>query len=148
MPTGPAVRNLATIDLNLLIALDALMAEGSVTGAAKRIGLSQPGMSNALRRLRAVLEDPVLVRSPRGMIPTARAVELSEPIRQALAQIQRALTPPPDQKAVRDPVACRGLQDTRQRLSAGWAAGAVGRQAPRRSRDAPLLGCVAGGSAV
>jgi DNA-binding transcriptional LysR family regulator len=85
--------NLAAMDLNLLVAFDALIAEASVTRAAKRVGLSQPAMSNALARLRTVLRDPLFVRSPRGMLATPRARELAAPVRDALASLQRALTP-------------------------------------------------------
>ena len=79
------------LDLNLLVALDALLAEGNVTRAAERLGLTQPAMSHALNRLRALLDDPVLVRTPRGMVPTARAEELAPAIRSALDDIDRAL---------------------------------------------------------
>jgi DNA-binding transcriptional LysR family regulator len=84
--------NINSVDLNLLVALDVLLEERSVTKAGERIGLSQPAMSNALRRLRQVLEDPVLVRTSQGMVPTPRAVELIGPVRQALAKLEGALT--------------------------------------------------------
>ncbi|WP_394830211.1 LysR family transcriptional regulator [Pendulispora rubella] len=87
--------SLAGVDLNLLVALDALLSERSVTRAAQRMGLSQPAMSNALARLRDLLEDPVLVRTGHGMEPTARALDLAAPVhrllmdaRQVLAQTQ------------------------------------------------------------
>ncbi|GLZ79022.1 LysR family transcriptional regulator [Actinorhabdospora filicis] len=64
------------LDLNLLIALDALLTEGSVTGAAERLHLSPPAMSRTLGRLRKALGDPVLVRSGRAMVPTPRAEAL------------------------------------------------------------------------
>ena len=60
-------------DLNLLIYLDLLIKHGSVTRVAQELGVSQPGVSAALRRLRAVLQDPVLVRTGGGMVPTAKA---------------------------------------------------------------------------
>ncbi|MCI0571983.1 MAG: LysR family transcriptional regulator, partial [Myxococcaceae bacterium] len=63
----------ADFDLNLLRVLDALLQESSVTRAAQRLGLSQSATSHALARLRTRLEDPVLVRTPRGMAPTERA---------------------------------------------------------------------------
>jgi DNA-binding transcriptional LysR family regulator len=63
-------------DLNLLITLDALLAEGSVAGAARRLRLSPSAMSRALARLRQVTGDPLLVRAGRGLVPTPRAVEL------------------------------------------------------------------------
>ena len=77
--------NLAGIDLNLLVAFDALVAERSVSQAAQRVGLSQPAMSNALARLRRLLDDPVMLRSRHGMEPTPRALELAPTVHQALA---------------------------------------------------------------
>ena len=65
--------NLGGLDLNLLVALDALLSERSVTRAAQRVGLSQPGMSNALGRLRRLFDDPLLVRQGATLVPTARA---------------------------------------------------------------------------
>ena len=80
-------------DLNLLVAFDALMREQHVTRAGLRIGLSQPAMSNALGRLRELFGDPLLVRVPSGMQPTPRARALTEPVRDALAQLASALSP-------------------------------------------------------
>lgn len=84
--------DLRTVDLNLLKAFDALDRERNVTAAAKRLGVGQPAMSHALARLRQLLDDPLYVRGATGMLPTARAAELIEPIRSALAQIEQALT--------------------------------------------------------
>jgi DNA-binding transcriptional LysR family regulator len=98
-----AERNLRSIDLNLLVAFDALVVERNVTRAGQRIGLSQPAMSKALNRLRHLFDDPLLVRRDRAMEPTARAIELSIPIRGALADISRTLATP----AVFDPAAAR-----------------------------------------
>jgi DNA-binding transcriptional LysR family regulator len=64
------------VDLNLLVALDALLAEGSVTGAARRLGLSPSAMSRTLARLRSATGDPLLVRAGRGLVPTPYAAEL------------------------------------------------------------------------
>src|SRR5262245_59138038 len=83
--------NLSAVDVNLLVAFDALINERSVTRAARRIGLSQPAMSNALGRLRTLFGDPLLVRGAREMTPTARALELVGPIHRALTEIQHAL---------------------------------------------------------
>lgn len=86
--------DLRALDLNLLAVFDALMIERHVSRAADRVALSQPAMSNALSRLRAALGDPILVRTSRGMEPTARALELHGPINAALAQIQHTLSTP------------------------------------------------------
>jgi DNA-binding transcriptional LysR family regulator len=83
--------SLRTVDLNLLVALDALLSEKHVTRASQRIGLSQPAMSNALGRLRATFGDELLVRTSTGMMPTPRALELVEPVRQLLRQVERIL---------------------------------------------------------
>jgi DNA-binding transcriptional LysR family regulator len=83
--------NLRTIDLNLLVALDALLTERHVTKAADRVGLSQPAMSNALNRLRTMFDDELLVRTTTGMKPTPRASELAEPLRQVLRQVERVM---------------------------------------------------------
>jgi DNA-binding transcriptional LysR family regulator len=80
------------IDLHLLRCLDVLLAEGSVTRAATRMDMSQPGMSNALARLREVFGDPLLVRTPKGMEPTERALEVRIAVREALDKIEGALT--------------------------------------------------------
>ncbi len=85
------VMDLSTIDLNLLVAFDALMAERSVTRAGKRIGRTQPAMSATLSRLRALFEDDLFIRSPGGLQPTQRASELAEPLSRALAEIGRTL---------------------------------------------------------
>jgi DNA-binding transcriptional LysR family regulator len=80
--------NLASLDLNLLVTLDALLREGSVSRAADRVGLSQPAASHALRRLREVMGDPLLVRAGTRMELTPRAEALREPLAAALAQVQ------------------------------------------------------------
>ena len=65
--------NIRTFDLNLLLALKALVEEKSVSLAAKKLCISQPAMSHVLRKLRSQLDDPILVKLSSGMIPTARA---------------------------------------------------------------------------
>ena len=83
--------NLAALDLNLLVALDAMLREGSVSRAARECGLSQPAMSRALARLRDLLDDPLLVRAGQRMVPTARAKQLQRPLEQALEAVRNAL---------------------------------------------------------
>ena len=69
---------LARIDLNLLVALQHLLEEESVTKAAERLFITQPAMSKTLHRLRETFDDPLFVRSGRGLSPTPRAVELKK----------------------------------------------------------------------
>ena len=80
-------------DLNLLRNLDMLLRERSVTGAAQQLELSQPAMSNSLRRLRQLFGDPLLVRTSEGMVPTERALALQPVIREVLATVERAVQP-------------------------------------------------------
>jgi DNA-binding transcriptional LysR family regulator len=84
---------LRSIDLNLLVVLDALIAERSVQQAGKRLGLSQSATSHALDRLRKLLGDQLLVRTTSGMEPTPRALSLAGPLRAALQDIEGALAP-------------------------------------------------------
>jgi DNA-binding transcriptional LysR family regulator len=83
--------NLRAFDLNLLVAFDALMEEGSVTRAARRLKIGQPAMSHALSTLRMLLDDELFVRVGQAMQPTARAVAVAGPVRTALMQAQAAL---------------------------------------------------------
>nr|WP_180205659.1 LysR family transcriptional regulator [Pseudomonas sp. SbOxS1]NYU05783.1 LysR family transcriptional regulator [Pseudomonas sp. SbOxS1] len=84
---------MSTPDLNLLITLDALLAEGSVARAAKRLRLSPSAMSRALARLRETTGDPLLVRAGRGLVPTPRALELRERVGQLVQEAQAVLRP-------------------------------------------------------
>jgi DNA-binding transcriptional LysR family regulator len=86
---------LTGVDLNLLVALDALLAERSVTGAGARVSLTQPAMSHALARLRRLFDDELLVRAGREMVPTAFALGLREPLAEALAAVERTLAARP-----------------------------------------------------
>jgi DNA-binding transcriptional LysR family regulator len=81
------------IDLNLLSALDTLLSEGSVTGAARRLGLSASAMSRTLSRLRSATADPLLVRAGQGLVPTPRAIEIRDRVH-VLARDARAILGP------------------------------------------------------
>lgn len=83
---GSGPDRLASVDLNLLVPLLALLEEGSVTKAAERVGMSQPAMSHALRRMRRLLGDELVVRRGTGVTLTPRALELIAPLRSALQQ--------------------------------------------------------------
>lgn len=85
--------NINRVDLNLLVYLDVLLREGNVTRAADHLGLSQPAMSNGLKRLRDLFNDPLLVRTSEGMTPTDRARELQPLVRDALLAIEHAIEP-------------------------------------------------------
>jgi len=82
------------IDLNLLTALDALLQEGSVAGAARKLGLSASAMSRTLARLRAATADPLLVRAGRGLVPTPHAARLRERVRDLADAVHAVLQPP------------------------------------------------------
>ncbi|WP_334164711.1 LysR family transcriptional regulator [Phenylobacterium sp.] len=84
---------MAAPDLNLLVTLDVLLAEGSVARAARRLGLSPSAMSRALARLREVTGDPLLVRAGRGLVPTPHAAALRDRVRQVVEEAQAVLRP-------------------------------------------------------
>ena len=85
--------NFRTLDLNLLRVFDEVMAERSLTRAARNLSLTQPAVSNALRRLRETLGDDLVHRSGQGMAPTPRAVAIWPAVREALRQLQESLVP-------------------------------------------------------
>ena len=84
--------NLGTIDFNLLKVLDALIDERNVTRAGKRLGRSQPAVSNALHRLRELFGDDLLVRGPNGFLPTPRAEAMRKPLREAITLVEGCLS--------------------------------------------------------
>lgn len=83
-----------SLDLNLLIDLDALLQEGSVAGAARRLHLSAPAMSRRLARLRDAFGDPLFVPAGRGLVPTPRALALRPAVQAAVDQVRSVLQPP------------------------------------------------------
>lgn len=84
---------MAMPDLNLLVTLDVLLSEGSVARAAQRLQLSASAMSRALARLREATGDPLLVRAGRGLVPTPRALELRDRVRQVVGDAEAVLRP-------------------------------------------------------
>ena len=88
---GRTIVDLEKIDLNLLLVFVHLFREKRVHRAAENLGMSQPGVSNALSRLRSLLNDELFVRTAHGMEPTSYAMQLAGPISEALAQIRGAL---------------------------------------------------------
>ncbi|WP_308013067.1 LysR family transcriptional regulator [Inquilinus sp. Marseille-Q2685] len=119
------------MDLNLLVALDALLAEGSVAGAARRMNLSAPAMSRTLARIRDAVGDPVLVRAGRRLVPTPRAIELRDRVRAVVEDAQALLRPEgaTDPSTLERTFTIRASDYAAGVFSAGLAAAAA-RQAP------------------
>lgn len=92
--------NVGKVDLNLLVYLDVLLRELNVTRAAEQLGITQPAMSNGLKRLREMFNDPLLIRSSDGMKPTERALDLQPKVRKILAETQHLLEPKQEFKAI------------------------------------------------
>jgi DNA-binding transcriptional LysR family regulator len=92
-PKNPSLPNFRTLDLNLLRVFDEVMAERSLTKAAHNLALTQPAVSNAMRRLRETLGDDLVRRSGQGLEPTPRANTLWPAVREALRQLQETLVP-------------------------------------------------------
>lgn len=80
--------NLRNLDLNLLVVFEAIYSAGNVSHAAKRLGMSQPTISNALGRLRDMIDDPLFVRKGKGVEPTPKAISMIGPLREALQMIR------------------------------------------------------------
>ena len=118
--------NLSRIDLNLLVVLEAIVAEGGVSRAAERLNLTQPAVSHALARLRELFDDPLFVREGRSLAPTALTKRLVEPLRQSLqslgALIEKGESFDPARSetsftvSMRDPMEVLILPDLMQRL--------------------------------
>lgn len=85
--------NIERIDLNLLVYLDVLLRECNVTKAAQHLGITQPAMSNGLKRLRELFNDPILVRTSDGMTATERALQLQPYVRRIVTDIEAAIEP-------------------------------------------------------
>src|SRR6478735_472156 len=94
---------MSDLDLNLLVALDALLREQSVSAAARRLGLSTSAMSRTLSRLRTALGDPILVPAGRGMVSTPHALAIAEEVHLLKEAVKTVLSPP-------SPVEIRNVQ--------------------------------------
>jgi DNA-binding transcriptional LysR family regulator len=118
-------------DLNLLVTLDVLLAEGSVAHAAQRLRLSPSAMSRALARLRATTGDPLLVRAGRGLVPTRRALELRDRVGQVVQEAEAVLRPAEklDLKRLVRTFALRTREGFVENLGPGLIA-RVGKEAP------------------
>ena len=123
--------SLAAVNLNLLVALDALLATQSVSQAAQRLGVTQSAMSHTLRQLRALFDDPLLVRSGRSMVPTPRAEGIARELQQALAQLEAVVA----RRGGFDPARYEGTFSIA--TQDGVAAMFAGELLPRLRREAP-----------
>ncbi len=143
---------LAGLDLNGLVVLDALLTTRSVALAAARVGLSPSATSHALARLRRTFDDPLLVRGPTGLVPTARAEALAAPLRESLARIGRlVLGDPPFDPATASRSFALGTVDFGAFLLAPPLLAALERRAPGcdvvvRSPDDDVYGALASGA--
>jgi hypothetical protein len=128
------------IDLNLLIAFEAIYQEGSVTGASERLYLTQSALSHALSRLRELCDDPLFERHGKIMVPTGMARQLIVPVQSALTLLERSLNQPYPAVSGRR----ARLRDRRHALRAGQARGAPRAGEVRRGDtdgDSPLRPC-------
>ncbi|HVZ02475.1 MAG TPA: LysR family transcriptional regulator [Dongiaceae bacterium] len=123
----------ADVDLNLLGALDALLAEGSVTAAARRLGLSTSAMSRTLTRLRAATGDPLLVRAGRALVPTPRAAELRDRVHSLTRDVRAVLRPQaaPIDPALLEQTFTLRVSEAFLEFLAGTVVAAVAQAAPR-----------------
>ena len=87
------IRELGRLDLNLLVALEALLEERNVSQAAERLFITQSAMSKTLGRLRDLFDDPLFIRKASGMVPTPRAEQLAQHLPQVLQAVQRMVQP-------------------------------------------------------
>lgn len=122
---------LASVNLNLLVPLLALLEERSVTKAAAAVGLSQPAMSHALRRMRRLLGDELIVRRGNGMALTPRAVELIAPLRATLHQTARLVSPASFDPAVDRRVITVAMTTSTAFVLGGTVARLVAERAPK-----------------
>jgi DNA-binding transcriptional LysR family regulator len=132
MMRAMATPRLAGLDMNLLVVLDALLAERNATRAAERLGMTQPAVSRALSRLRAFFGDPLFVRAPTGLVATPHAEGLAPALRGALEQlghvVDRAVTFEPASSKRRFTISAADLAESAvlpglMRLLAGEAPG-------------------------
>jgi DNA-binding transcriptional LysR family regulator len=123
--------DLRRVDLNLLVAFEALMQARSVTGAAQRLRVGQPSASHALKRLRELFDDPLFVRTTGGMTPTPRALALAEPVRAILTSIETTLFSGPSFDPLRETRIFRiGATDYAQAVVAEPILATMRREAP------------------
>ncbi len=124
--------NLSRIDMNLLVVFEALMEERNVTRAGDRVGLAQPSVSSALGRLRRLFDDDLFVRTPSGMAPTRRALEIAPRVGEALHLIRAAFDPgrPLEPAGVQDRIVTLAVTDYADLILVPPLVAALRRRAP------------------
>lgn len=140
---GDGLARLAAVDLNLLVPLLALLEERSVTAAAARVGMTQPALSHALRRMRRLVGDELLVREGSAMVPTPRALELVAPLRRALRHTAEVVRPARFDPATDGRTVTLAMTGSTALPLLGELARLVGERAPHmvlRLRTMPLTG--------
>ena len=123
--------SLSGIDLNLLLVLHTVLRERNVARAAKRLNVTASAVSNALARLRVVLDDPLTIRSGRGIVPTPRATELEPVLARALGELDRALSAREFELATCDRVFSLAVADVGQWTRLPRVVGVLAREMPR-----------------
>jgi DNA-binding transcriptional LysR family regulator len=123
--------SLSALDLNLLLVLDTVLAERSVVRAAKRLHVTPSAVSNALARLRAVLGDPLLIRSGRGIVPTPRAAALAPALARALRDLDQAVYSDAFDSATAEREFTLAIADAGQLASLPKVVAALGSEMPR-----------------
>ena len=126
--------NIAAVDLNLLVAFHAMLEHRNVTRAGEAIGLSQPAMSSALRRLRLLLDDPLFIRAGLEMKPTPRALQLSAAVRQVVQMVQSEILQPAQFEARSSTRTSTDSCATTGSARPRWARAGRGRGVPAASR--------------
>jgi DNA-binding transcriptional LysR family regulator len=123
--------SLSGIDLNLLLVLHTVLRERNVARAAKRLNVTASAVSNALARLRAALDDPLTIRSGRGIVPTPRAAELEPVLARALGELDRAVSTRAFEPATCDRVFTLAVADVGQWVRLPRVVGLLAREMPR-----------------
>jgi len=123
--------SLSTLDLNLLLMLDTVLAERSVVRAARRLHVTPSAVSNGLARLRATLDDPLLIRSGRGVVPTPRATALAPALARALRELDAAVHGGGFDPATTDREFTLAIADAGQLVKLPHVVAALGAQMPR-----------------
>jgi DNA-binding transcriptional LysR family regulator len=123
--------SLSGIDLNLLLVLHTVLRERNVARAAKRLNVTASAVSNALARLRAALDDPLTIRSGRGIVPTPRAAELEPLLARALGELERAVSTRAFEPAICDRVFTIAVADVGQWVHLPRVVGMLAQEMPR-----------------